>query len=257
MYYLIQSNIYSDPDHHKTFEVLDDLGFEYEAIELDASMKTITIKADRKDVFVYGSVKLARLTKANTNWNPGSFYGGNHNSKINANYYKNNLLNYPITVSKFADTLQWKPNETKFIKPYQDAKIFTGRIFTETKWVDFVKNELENPKTKLLNTNSLVQISSPKKIFKEARVWIVGKKVIASIYYKFHGDMLFETNVEEEGIKFAEKMIHVFNVADAFVMDICLTNEGWKIVEINCINSAGFYHLNPRILFRALDIYFS
>ncbi|HEX2629159.1 MAG TPA: ATP-grasp domain-containing protein, partial [Chitinophagaceae bacterium] len=81
---------------------------------------------------------------------------------------------------------------------------------------------------------------------------------VAGVYYKFHEDITFETEVSREGIEFAESMIEVFNVAEAFVMDICLTYDGWKIVEINCINSAGFYpNLNVKSLVKALNIYFT
>jgi len=53
-------------------------------------------------------------------------------------------------------------------------------------------------------------------------------------------------------------MIRIFDLEKAFVMDICLTGEGWKIVEINCINSSGFYpNTNVKSIFRALNIYFS
>lgn len=36
-------------------------------------------------------------------------------------------------------------------------------------------------------------------------------------------------------------MIEIWQPARAFVIDIALTQESYKIVEINCINSAGFY----------------
>ena len=53
-------------------------------------------------------------------------------------------------------------------------------------------------------------------------------------------------------------MLEIYNVERAFVMDICLSYEGWKIVEVNCINSAGFYpSLNIKTLIRALEVYFS
>jgi hypothetical protein len=126
------------------------------------------------------------------------------------------------------------------------------------KWLDFVQNSLANPKTPLLTEHSLVQASTSKKILKEARLWIVGGQVIHALYYRFHGDVTFEEEVAAEGIEFAKKMIQQFSVAEAFVMDICLTNEDWKIVEINCINSAGFYpNLNVASLIKALNIYFS
>jgi hypothetical protein len=258
MYFLVQSNIYSDPDHDKIFHALEELNLDYETIELNNSTDHIQINVDRRDVFVYGSVKLARLAKANTDWTPGSFYGGNHLFEVYSTFYKENLLNYATTIFQFADAIEWQPGEMKFIKPYVDAKIFTGKVFTETKWNDFVKESLENPKTPMLHAKSLVQASTPQKIIKEARLWIVGKQVVAGVYYKFHEDVTFETEVSREGIEFAESMIEVFNVAEAFVMDISLTYDGWKIVEINCINSAGFYpNLNVRSLVKALNIYFA
>ena len=257
MYYLIQSNIYSDPEHNKVFETLEGLGLDYETIELNRHTDQISVKADRNDVFVYGSVKLARLAKENTHWNPGSFYGGNHTFETHSEFYGEQMLNFETRVFKFGESVSWHPNEEKFIKPYKDAKVFTGKVFTRLKWEDFVKDSLERPKTDMLHADTLVQMSKPQTLVKEARLWVVGKQVIGGVYYKFHGDQPFEREVEEEAIIFAQKMVQLFNVADAFVMDVGLTDNGWKIVEINCVNSAGFYHFNPRTLFRALEIYFS
>jgi hypothetical protein len=207
---------------------------------------------------VYGSVKLARLAKANTDWYPGSFYGGNHLFEVYAPYYKEHLLNYETVVFKFGEAIAWKPNEQKFIKPYAVAKLFTGKVFTETKWNDFVAESLISPKTPLLTGDALMQASPPQQLIKEARLWIVGGQVVASVYYRFHGDITFEREVASEGLAFARDMIGIFNVAEAFVMDICLTFDGWKIVEINCINSAGFYpNLNVKGLVKAINHYFA
>jgi hypothetical protein len=257
MFYLIQSNIYSDPDHYKTFEALDELGLEYEAYELLPTATEIELKSERKDIFVYGSVRLARLAIAHSDWNPGSFYGGNHQFEKHAPYYQNHLLNYETTVIELSESINWNPGEEKFIKPYRDAKVFTGKVFTELKWNNFVSNAMQQSTTPLLNSETLVQVSRPQHLIKEARLWIVGKSIVASVYYKFHGDQPFEENVSKDGIQFAKQMIDIYCVAEAFVMDIGFTDTGWKIVEINCINSAGFYHLNPRPLFKALEVHFN
>lgn len=258
MYFLLQSNIKGDTDFDKVIEVLDELNLDYETIELDRSIEKVQVKADRNDVFVFGSVKLARLAKTNTNWYPGSFYGGNHLFEIYSKFYKDNLLNYQTQVFKFGDTIEWAENEQKFIKPYKDAKIFTGKVFTRIKWQNFVDESVINPKTPLLTKDSLVQASAPQDIIKEARLWVVGKQVVADVYYRFHKDITFESEVSSDGLEFAKSMIDTFNVAEGFVMDICLTFSGWKIVEINCINSAGFYpNLNVKSLIKALNIYFT
>ena len=48
-------------------------------------------------------------------------------------------------------------------------------------------------------------------------------------------------------------MIKLFEVNDTFVMDICLTDNGYKIVECNCTNSAGFYKADMNKLIMALE----
>lgn len=196
--------------------------------------------------------------EANTSWYPDSFYGDNHLFEVYAPKYGEHLLNHGVEIFKFGEKIEWKLNEQKFIKPYQEAKIFTGAVFTATKWQDFVQQSLDSPRTPLLHRDSLVQASVPQKILKEARLWIVGGQVVDAVYYRFHGDVLFERTVNAEGIDFAKAMVRKFEIAPAFVMDICLTNQGWKIVEINCINSAGFYPTsNIASVIKALNIYFT
>lgn len=133
-----------------------------------------------------------------------------------------------------------------------------GRYLHRSKWEDFVKESVQNPKTPLMRRELLVQASKPQTIIKEARLWIIGGQIVAAVYYRFGKDVTFEREVAPEGLEFAERMIALFEVAEAFVMDICLTYDGWKIVEINCINSAGFYpNLNVKSLVRALNLYFT
>ncbi|MBX2948648.1 MAG: ATP-grasp domain-containing protein [Crocinitomicaceae bacterium] len=263
MFVLIQSNVRKDPDFDKIYPILDELSISYETIHLDASVNTLTIHQDRTDVFVYGSVKLAMLAKENHDWYPGSFYSGNHLFEINSQFYKEHLLNYSVEVRQLSDVLDWKNDpdsnqkEEKFIKPYQYAKLFTGQVYTKSKWENFVENTLKNPHTPLINAHSLIQVSEPRDIVKEARLWIVGGIIVESVYYKILKDIPFEEQVSEEGLEFARQMISIFNVADAFVMDICLTDIGWKIVEVNCINSAGFFpNTDIKKVFGALNAYF-
>lgn len=258
MYVLIQSNINIDPNFEKIYPILDELKIPFEKINLNSSITKLEISQNRNDVFVYGSVKLAMLAKENADWKPGSFYGGNHLFELNSKFYKDNLLNYHTEVKAFSEKLEWKHQEQKFIKPYKVAKLFTGKVFTKIKWENFVENSLQNLSNPLINKKALVQISIPRNIIKEARLWIVGGKIIEAVYYKISKNIPFEENVEKSGIEFAENMISIFTVAEAFVMDICLTDIGWKIVEINCINSAGFFpNTNVKKIFKVLDKHFT
>lgn len=41
--------------------------------------------------------------------------------------------------------------------------------------------------------------------------------------------------------------------SDAYVLDICRTDDGLKIIETNCINAAGFYAADLGKLVSALE----
>jgi hypothetical protein len=204
----------------------------------------------RKDVFVFGSVRAARLA-CDKEWTPGSFYGKNHDFQIYKDYYKKNLLNYDSLLKDIADPIVWEPNEVKFIRPSKDSKVFNGKLYSKVKWEDTV----QMVKEKYLGVMPpvTIQVSSPKKIYKEARVWIVDGRVVTSSYYKFGDNVAWTEDVEPEGLEFAQNMANLYKVAKAFVMDICLTPDGWKIVEINCVNCSGFYRGDLQKLVMALE----
>jgi hypothetical protein len=204
----------------------------------------------RKDVFVFGSVRAARLA-CDKEWTPGSFYGKNHDFQIYKDYYKKNLLNYDSLLKDIADPIVWEPNEVKFIRPTKDSKVFNGKLYSKVKWEDTV----QMVKEKYLGVMPpvTIQVSSPKKIYKEDRIWIVDGKIVTSSYYKFGDNVAWTEDVEPEGLEFAQRMADLYKVEKAFVMDICLTPDGWKIVEINCINCSGFYRGDLQKLVMALE----
>lgn len=47
-------------------------------------------------------------------------------------------------------------------------------------------------------------------------------------------------------------MANIYNVADGYVMDIAMIGNEYKIVEINCLNSAGFYDINMEKLIESI-----
>lgn len=255
MYYLIQKNVFQDARYDEIFTVMDKLKLDYEKVEFKPNSAAFDIQTDRKDIFVYGSVKLAKVT-AEFDWHPGSFYGKNHVFEQYVKGYGKNTLNYESQLCNFKEAIDWSKSATLFIKPSKEAKIFTGKVFNESEWNDFVYNKLNDPNERSINEHTKIQVSLPHFLIKEARVWIVGAKVITSSYYKFHGDVEFEEHVSKDGLNFAQQMAALYNVADAYVMDIVYTIDGWKIMEINCINSAGFYKGNVMKIILALEKFY-
>lgn len=250
MYYIIQDNVFKEENEYKLIETLERLGLPYERVNLGFGIDTINFKTDRKDVFPFGAVKMSRISKQ-YNWYPGSQMSDNHDYQVYSKYYKDNLLNYDSEIIRFGDEL--KRDKPFFAKPTLDTKVFTGRVFTIDEWNIFKKNKLTNPKVTLLTESSEIQISSVKKLQKEIRVWIVKGEPITASLYTLGGEYCVDGIVDQEVYDFVRKMIKIFELNEAFVMDVCLINDEYKIVECGCTNSAGFYKCDMQKLIMALE----
>lgn len=250
MHYVVQQHVFKEHNYNIIFEALERLGLSFEVVEFKDGK--FDFKTDRKDVFPFGSIKLANIS-TQQDWNPGSFYGGNHDFMVYKDKYQDNLLNYDSNIQKLNEPIDWFPNEMKFIRPCADSKIITGAVFTKTKWEDKLIELDNNPFFTKDRFEDLIQVGPVKKIYKEARIWIVDGKVVTSSYYRYGANVEWMENVEPEGLEFAQRMVDIYQVADAFVMDICNTPDGWKIVEINCINCSGFYKGDMQKVLIALE----
>ena len=251
MFYIVQENVFREENYDKIFKTLDKLGLDYEVASLKDG--NLYVNIDRKDIFAFGSIRMARLA-SDMGWYPGSFFGKNHDYEVYSKYYGDNLLNYDCSILNLSDNIEWD-SDVKFIRPTKDSKLFNGKLYTKIKWEDTLDIIRERNNGQLPDTS--IQLNSTKYIYKEARCWVVDGKVVTSSYYKFGPSVMYEEEVEPEGLEFASKMIDIYQVADAFVMDICLTPDGWKIVEINCINCSGFYKGDLQKILIALENKFS
>jgi len=231
---------------------MKELELSYEEIQFYPNSTIFDFKTDRKDIFVYGSVKLAKVA-TKFDWTPGSYYGNNHEYDKYSIGYGNNILNFGSFICEFTEKFDWNNQISLFIKPSRDAKVFTGKVFSKPEWEDLVYNTLNNKENNRVKESTLIQVAKAHRIIKEARIWIVNKQIVTSSYYLFHGDVRYEETVSDEGLKFAKEMAEIYNVADAYVMDIGKTYDGWKIMEVNCINSAGFYKAEVKKIVLALE----
>jgi hypothetical protein len=166
--------------------------------------------------------------------------------------YNYNLLNYDSIIQPFGQLKDWDKVHY-FIRPCKDSKIFTGRVFNQDEWNEFVRVTLTNGHDNNIDQSTKIQAASVKTIYKEIRCWVVGGKVITAAQYT--GINLDDGHVEAK--EFAQKMVDLHQIAEAFVIDVCLCPAGWKVVELNCINCSGFYGANVDKLLEAIDTHFT
>lgn len=269
MHYIIQENIFREHHYDLLFKAMDRLGLTYTVVRVFpfvdkvVALKDIETESYNVDdlpefippnmnVFVFGGLKLAHIA-ALRGWTPGSLMNENHDFQVYSKHYGENLLNYDSEILTVGSNIIWKPNEVKFIRPTKDTKSFTGQLFNEHEWKDTMENYLHNFRSAQFNEQTEIQVSTPKNIYKEIRCWVVDGKVVTASQYRLGNSVVYDDQVEQAAIDYAQSMVNIFQLADAFVIDVCLTDNGWKIVECGCINCAGFYKSDLQKTINAIE----
>jgi hypothetical protein len=273
MHYIIQENIFKESHYNLLIETMEKLKLPYQVVrvfpfvEKVVDLKDIPENNDfnldelleiepntSEKIFTFGGVKMARLC-AEKNWQPGSLLNTNHDFEVYSKYYKENLLNYDSEITTAGSNFDWNTTH-KFIRPTKDTKSFTGRVFKQEDWKQALDENFKN-RYSLLKETTTIQVSSVKTIYQEIRFWVIGGKVITGSRYKLGDRIEYSEHSDPEALEYAQKMVDIYQLADAFVIDICLTDDGWKIVECNCINCSGFYLCNIQKMIMELEYYFN
>lgn len=175
-----------------------------------------------KNYFVCGSYLLAQNAEKlikNAVFNIDK-YGSDEFLEI---FGKHNFVNGDIKIVN-SNNINWNENEKLFIRPINDVKNFNGGVYTK----------------ETFNYKGDVAIAKIKEISQEYRFFVVDKEIVSGSSYKLNGKFFESENIDDGAIRFAKEMISLFN-EDNYALDIAKINNEYKIVELNCINSAGFY----------------
>lgn len=133
-----------------------------------------------------------------------------------------------------------------FIRPVADSKEQAGSVKaaaeireTARKVMMLDPDELPNGS---LRHDTLMMLTMPARIHKEWRIWIVNGTVVTHSLYKEGMRVTYRPEIDGDALAFAQTLAGLnTGYSPAYVMDICRTEEGLRLVETNCINAAGFY----------------
>lgn len=251
MYYIIQENLFREEGHAKLIACLEKFQIPYELVTVRPFIEEVDFKTDRKDVFVFGSLKLARLSKK-YGWNPGALVTENHNYEVYSQYYKDNLLNYDSRIFELGEDFEWKYDQ-HFIRPCLDSKIFTGKVFEKADWMPFKEKLLTDPMYSSANKHTRIQVAVPKKITQEVRCWVVDGKIVTASTYRRGTFLYYDEIVDADILEYAQKMVDIFQLAKTFVIDIALVHGEKKIIECGSTSCAGFYDADMQKLIMSLE----
>lgn len=194
---------------------------------------------------------MARISKK-YGWIPGALITENHDYNVYSKYYKDNLLNYDSRVVDFGDDFIWEYDQ-HFIRPCLDSKSFTGKVYEKKEWDDFRSRMLSHPDDTSLRSDSKIQVAVQKKITQEVRCWVVKGKIVTQSTYRRGSFLVYDNIVDQDALDFVQDMVNIYQLADTFVIDVCLTDKGWKIVECGSTSCAGFYDADMQKLIMSLE----
>lgn len=252
MYYILQENLFKEENFNKLVSYLDKNAIPYEIIKWLPFQEDIEVHTDRKDIICFGGVSLTKAA-VKYGWWPGVFYNSNHDMEVYMKWYGDHMLNSDGTVISSEDPLPDNLPDIFFARPTQDTKLFNGGLFSHKGWNENMRAYIDMKKG--LESGTRIFVAPDKEyIAKEVRCWVVEGKVVTTSLYKL-GILGHQKNYdhEEDAVAFAQSMVDIWYPSRAFVLDICLYQGEWKVVEINCINSAGFYDANMTKLINALE----
>ncbi|MEM9970198.1 MAG: ATP-grasp domain-containing protein [Pseudomonadota bacterium] len=145
-----------------------------------------------------------------------------------------------------------------FMRPVEDSKEEPGRVRSAADIRALAERVLalgenEIPKGSLRH-DTLLMLTRPARILKEWRVWIVGDEVVTWSLYKEGARVVYRAEIDDDAKAFAGRMMRANpGYAEAYVMDICRTEDGLRLLETNCINAAGFYAADLAQLAATID----
>jgi len=233
-------------------------------------------KLDTKNVMCIGSYSMRHMAKAN-GWYPGVFDmesvthdvlmqspWGNGNRAGRRAF--NKLLNADGRVVPFKHA---KFDEPMFVRPANDSKVINGKVYDPDEWClwqDHVMKAIDDGFEYLgLDENTPLVIAKPKSIKAEYRFWIHDNEIITSSLYKVGNRVMYRRDMVDDRIKtFVYSLINPISVdywkppVDAYVLDVCeMEDEKLKIVEVNTLNSTGFYDADVNRLIITLNDWFT
>jgi hypothetical protein len=163
------------------------------------------------------------------------------------------VLNHDAVFGKFGDI---KPCSNEFfLRPTHDGKEFSGTVLSLEQLKErqhrVIDLKLADNGTTLTEYTE-VMCASLKKIYNEYRYFVVNGKAVTGSQYKIgnrvvYGDTDGNLNIAQQ---FADRLSA--HIDHPYVLDIALTDNGYKVIELNTLNCAGFYAVDLQKLVAAL-----
>lgn len=207
-------------------------------------------------VVAFGSTSMSDVARKR-GWTPGVWLNDNFDQRVWSKTYGSLCLNAD---AEFCNFDQISPFDgQRFIRPVHDLKAMNGSL-VDFDWVRTQQERLAGikvdfrPDRRVMCVDTPVSVSAPKELLGEWRFFVVEGEIRAGSMYRFAGARCCEiTRSEAVAGSLAQKLVDVWQPSKAFVLDVAETVDGFRVIEINCINNSGFYACDIRPIIEAVE----
>lgn len=190
----------------------------------------------------YGSTSLIKTFSKSKHNKDGFFFNeANLKTSVWIKHLGDRILNHDSLFMTLEEAFDLKEGSF-FMKPDNDLKDFCGEIVTAGEIRKFYENVSAGGFC--FGTDIPIVLSPVKNIGWEYRLFMIQDRVIAFSSYRLKSMICKEEPVPYGVVYFAEDTAKIWRPDDVYVMDVCETDSGYKIVEFNCFNASGFYNCN-------------
>ncbi len=253
MFWVVQENIQDEAKYDYFMKSLTDLNVSHTKVKVvPFAHEMIPDINPTGKVVVWGSITMDLIAKKK-GWVPGTFQNENFDQRIWKDKYP--TLNDDAEIHPFGSIPIFEGE--RFIRPVHDMKAFAGMVIWSVemeRWKETIQRYSDGYMT--LRPETPISISSVKEIAMEWRFYVVGGKVVAGSRYRQWGlPDIQPIDADTAPWQFAQEMVNQWQPAEAFVVDVAslLKSKELKVIEINCINSAGFYACDMRAVIEAIE----
>ena len=247
-------------DTRKMAVALDRLGIAYtwhKVVPFVGELTPIPTIRDPNDVVMFGSYTLWRYAQAN-DLTPGVF---KISPFVHEEHWHPFLLNGANALFlTLRDVPEQFPDDGRrwFLRPVEDSKEEPGNVKTSGEIIKLANKvlaleEQEIPKGSLRHDTEMM-FTEPVRILKEWRLWAVRDEIVTYSLYKEGSRVVYRHEIDDDALEYATRLVEANpGYSPAYVIDICRTDDGLKMLETYCINAAGFYEADLLKLVASID----
>ena len=212
---------------------------------------------DRDDVILMGSYTLWRYAERE-GLSPGVF---RIRPFLHEVPWRPHMLNGAAEVMRLRDVARHLPGDDAqgcFMRPVSDAKEVAGGVRSAGEIREMATKALSLPPEDIpvgaLTPDTEILLAPAARILAEWRLWVVADRVVTWSLYVDGGRVTYRAEIADDALAFAEALVAANpGYAPAYVMDVCRTPDGLRLLETNCLNAAGFYAADLDRLVDALE----